>query len=340
MRIGLTYDLKDKVPVSHGQPDDALEEYDSKETVNGIEAALSALGHSVVCLGGGRDFLTSVLQEKVDIVFNISEGLGNYRSREAQVPGVLEMLQIPYTGSDPLCLAVCLDKPLTKQLIADAGIATPKWQVVSDKNHLHSLNWELFPVPAFVKPVHEGSSKGVRFVSRIDRREDIARVAGDLLDYYRQPVLVEEFMPGDEFTVGVVGNASPGVVGIMRIVPKTNKADFVYSLEVKRDWEKLVEYECPANLDESILDKIRKASVKTFEVLGCRDFARIDFRLDKNGTPNFLEINPLPGLNPRTSDLTIMNRMMGNSYENLISSILNAATKRYSHELKKSSPHI
>ncbi|MDO8578198.1 MAG: ATP-grasp domain-containing protein [Dehalococcoidales bacterium] len=340
MRIGLTYDLKEKVPASQDHPIDALEEYDSRETVDAIAAVLTSLGHSPVYLGGGIDFLTSIVREKVDFVFNISEGLGIYRSREAQVPGVLEMLDIPYTGSDPQCLAVCLDKPLTKQLVAAAGIDTPKWRIITNEKQLMRTSWDDFPFPAFVKPVHEGSSKGVLLASKVDHAKDITKMAGNLLEYYRQPVIVEEFMAGDELTVGMVGNVPTRIVGIMRILPKTNKADFVYSLEVKRDWEKLVEYECPAKFENSVTEKIRNASARIFEVLGCRDFARIDFRLSGDGTPNFLEINPLPGLNPNYSDLIIMNRMMGNSYENLISSILNAALERYSHVSKESHRHL
>lgn len=336
MRIGLTYDLKEKVPVSQDHPIDALEEYDSRETIDGIASVLASKGHSIVFLGGGREFLSSVVKEQVDFVFNIAEGLGNYRSREAQVPGVLEMLDIPYTGSDPLCLSVCLDKPLTKQLVADAGIDTPKWRLISSTAELKKMKWDNFPFPAFVKPVHEGSSKGVRLASKVTSAKDITKMTGDLLEYYRQPVIVEEFMSGDELTVGVVGNKSPKIVGIMRIIPKMNKADFVYSLEVKRDWENRVSYECPAKFDDSTLKKIKLVSTRIFEVLGCRDFARIDFRLDGDGTPNFLEINPLPGLNPNYSDLVIMNGMMGNSYDTLISSIFNAAVERYSHATKKS----
>jgi D-alanine-D-alanine ligase len=336
MRIGLTYDLKEKVPVSQAHPIDALEEYDSRETVDAIAAVLSSLGHAPIYLGGGTDFLTSVLREEVDFVFNISEGLGIYRSREAQVPGVLEMLDIPYTGSDPQCLAICLDKPLTKQLVAAAGVATPKWRVINNEKQLKQMRWDDFPFPAFVKPIHEGSSKGVRLASKVEHANDMIKMTGNLLEYYRQPVIVEEFMAGDELTVGMVGNVPSRIVGIMRILPKTNKADFVYSLEVKRDWEKLVEYECPARFEDSVTEKIRNASTRIFEVLGCRDLARIDFRMSKDGTPNFLEINPLPGLNPNYSDLIIMNRMMGNSYESLISSILNAALERYSHVPKES----
>lgn len=189
------------------------------------------------------------------------------------------------------------------------------------------MYWENFPFPAFVKPVHEGSSKGIRFGSRVES-EAIARVVGDLLERYRQPVMVEEFIAGDEVTVGMVGNP-PAVIGAMRIVPRQSTPFFVYSLEVKRDWQNLVDYECPARLAPSVMREVTDSSLKAFEVLGCRDFARLDFRVRPDGTPYFLEINPLAGLNPRSSDLCILARKAGWSFDTLISGILNAALSRY-----------
>ncbi|MBM2825025.1 MAG: D-ala D-ala ligase [Dehalococcoidales bacterium] len=329
MRIGLAYDLKEEVTATGRQPEDALEEYDSPETVAGITLALESLGHSVVRVGGGREFLTNILQNKVGFVFNIAEGRGTYRSRETQVPAVLEMLAIPYSGSDPQCLAICLDKPLTKQLVAMAGVRTPKWQAVSSRQQLESIAWDDFAFPVFLKPAYEGSSKGIRQGSRLENAEQAIAAAGALLEGYRQPVMVEEFIAGDEVTVGIVGNSPPGILGIMRVLPKERNADFVYSLEVKRDWERLVEYECPAGLDAGILQEITDFSLKAFEVLGCRDFARVDFRVSRQGKPYFLEINPLPGLNPRSGDMVIMASMMGWSYAALISAIFEAALSRY-----------
>jgi len=329
MKIGLSYDLKEAVSVSLGQPEDALEEYDSLETVEAIVAALEAQGHSVIRLGGGREFLISILREKVDLVFNIAEGLGNYRSREAQVPSILEMLHIPYSGSDPQCLAICLDKPLTKTMVALSGIRTPRWQVITSSRELGEIAWDHFPFPAFVKPACEGSSKGIRSGSRVEDIEQMAEVVTALSERYQQPVMVEEFIAGDEVTVGIVGNRPPQVLGVMRVLPKKRGAYFVYSLEVKRDWECLVDYECPAQLEAGILGEIMESSLKVFKVLGCRDFARLDFRLRSEGLPYFLEINSLPGLNPKSSDLPIMASKMGLSYEALISTILDSALERY-----------
>ena len=332
MRIGLSYDLKDAVPLkpaAQGQPEDALEEYDSVHTVDGIAAALESLGHSTVRLGGGRQFLSNVQKETVDLVFNIAEGLGNYRSREAQIPGVLEMLDIRYTGSDPQCLAVCLDKPLTKKLVALAGIATPRWRLIGTSRELKETDWTGFPFPVFIKPEHEGSSVGIRTGSKIETPGQLTQAVSSLIERYHQPVMIEEFIYGDEITTGVVGNSPPGVLGIMRVLPKKADPNFVYSLEVKRDWERLVDYECPARLDPAVLNRINESALKAFSVLGCRDFSRVDFRVSRDGTPYFLEVNPLPGLNPKSGDIVIMAGKMGLSYTSLISAVVDAAMKRY-----------
>ncbi|MBM4443794.1 MAG: ATP-grasp domain-containing protein [Chloroflexi bacterium] len=329
MKIGLSYDLKDSVPRNEASPEDCLEEYDSLETVEAISRAIESHSHSVVRLGGGRQFLTSILKENVDLVFNIAEGLGNHRSREAQVPSVLEMLEMPYTGSDPLCLAVCLDKAMAKSLVALAGVATPRWLVVNDAGQLRTTDWESLPVPAFLKPAHEGSSKGIRLASRADSPAQMAEAAARLLERYGQPVMVEEYIAGDEVTVGVLGNSPPRVVGIMRVLPRKKTDYFVYSLEVKRDWESLVDYECPARLEPGVLQRVADSSLTAFRALGCRDLARIDFRVARDGTPYFLEINPLPGLNPRSGDLPIMAGKMGWTYQALISAILDSALSRY-----------
>lgn len=329
MIIGLAYDLKEEVALGSGQPDDALEEYDSRETVQGLAKVMESLGHSVVLLGGGRKFLANIQNATVDFVFNVAEGRGTYRSREAQVPAVLEMLDIPYSGSDPQCLAVCLDKPLTKKIVGLAGVKTPQWQTIASPEQLAAVNWDIFPFPAFVKPAFEGSSKGIRAGSRIDNKQQLREVTAGLLEHYGQPVMVEEFVAGHEITVGMVGNGPTSLVGIMRVVPRKATDDFVYSLEVKRDWENLVDYECPAQLDRKTMSLIERHSLAAFEALGCRDFGRADFRVTSDGVPYFLEINPLAGLNPHSSDLPIMARKVGWTYESLITAILNAAIGRY-----------
>jgi D-alanine-D-alanine ligase len=328
MRIGLSYDLKETIAIQQAGCDDASEEYDSSETVELIAAAIEAEGHRVVMLGGGREFLGKILHEKVDFVFNIAEGRGTYRSREAQVPSILEMLDIPYSGSDPLCLAICLDKPMTKKLVASAGVCTPEWRVITDIQELGQIDSGDFPFPAIIKPAYEGSSKGIRFTSVVEDATQAIEAIESTLGKYQQPAMMEEFIMGDEVTVGITGNSPPKVLGTMRILPKQSDSYFTYTLEVKRNYLDLVDYECPARFEENVLQHIEVASLKAFEALGCRDFARLDFRVSAQGMPYFLEINPLPGLGTH-SDLVIMAKKLGWTHKELISAVLNAALKRY-----------
>ncbi len=328
MRIGLSYDLKETIALQQAACDDICEEYDSSETVDLIAASLEAEGHTVTMLGGGREFLGKIHQEKVDFVFNIAEGRGTYRSREAQVPSILEMLNIPYSGSDPQCLAICLDKPLTKKLVALEGVSTPTWRVFNDRQELHEINRCRSLFPAIIKPAYEGSSKGIRLTSLVEDAKQANEVIECLLDKYHQPAMMERVILGDEVTVAVIGNSPPKVLGVMRILPRQRNDCFLYTLEVKRNYLELVDYECPAGLEEKVLQRIQTASLKAFEALGCRDFARVDFRISAGGVPYFLEINPLPGLGTH-SDLVIMAKKLGWTHRQLISAVLNAALERY-----------
>lgn len=337
MRIGLAFDMKEPggaTPPGFPPgppadfPDDFQEEYDPPATVASIQDAIAAHGHEVVRLGGGREFIETVLKERLDFVFNISEGRGAYRSREGQVPSILEMLGIPYTFSDPLTLSISLDKPLTKRLVSSSGVAVaPDW-VVKDSAGLNDLANRALPFPLFVKPAYEGSSKGIRRASRVLDGQALRSVAGDMLLRYRQPVMVEGFVAGDEYTVGVLGNGDARAMGAMRIRPKAGPdPHFVYSIEVKRDWENEVAYDVPAPLGEGALQRLYRDAVKAFHAIGCRDLARVDFRV-RDGVPVFLEINPLPGLSPAYGDLPIVARGMGTPYPDLMGKILNAAFSR------------
>ncbi len=327
MRIGLSYDLKTTVTKSH-RVDDALEEYDSPETVEIISSALVKKGHRIVHLGGGAQFIDNIRQEKVDFVFNISEGRGNYRSREAQVPAILEMLDIPYTGSDPLTLAVCLDKPIAKKMVSLTDIPTPKWLIITDIIELTQVDWKGFVFPVIIKPAYEGSSKGIRLTSLAENVKQTEAEVKRILQNYNQSVMVEQFIDGEEVTVGVIGNKPPKLVGMMRIIPKQKPKHFVYSLEVKRDYVNQVEYESPVKLPKPVLSKIEKFALGAFKTLGCRDFSRVDFRVGRDGTPYFIEINPLPGLGTY-SDLIIMAVKLGWTHEGLIGAVLDAAIERY-----------
>ncbi|HKB40026.1 MAG TPA: D-alanine--D-alanine ligase, partial [Gemmataceae bacterium] len=332
MRIGITYDLKEDGPGLDGRPDDFQEEFDSPATIEAIAAVLRGLGHQVEKLGDGRELLERLLADPPDLVFNLAEGQGVGRSREARVPAVLEMLGIPYTGSDPLTLAVTLDKDCAKRLVASAGVAVPGGVTLyPEPFSLHTSEAkrqvDRLRFPVIVKPAWEGSSKGIRGKCLVDRPEDLPGVVESLGEDHRQPVLVEEYVRGDELTVGVLGNAPPRVLGVMRVLPTEPNGRFIYSLEVKRDYLRQVRYECPAALPPEVLGDIEQAALTAYEVLGCRDVARIDFRL-RDGVPYFLEVNPLPGLNPESSDLVIMAGLVGVSHAELIGSILEAALDR------------
>jgi D-alanine-D-alanine ligase len=327
MRIGITYDLKVDLSGRPDLPDDFQEEFDSPATVEAIAEVLRGLGHQVEKLGDGRGLLERLLADPPEFVFNFAEGQGIGRCREARVPAVLEMLGIPYTGSDPLTLAVTLDKDCAKRLVASAGVTVPAGFVVSPGEEALAERSRLnFPV--IVKPAWEGSSKGIRNKCLVDHPDDLPGVIESIVQDHRQPVLVEEYIAGDELTIGVIGNAPPQIVGVMRVLPTHVTERFVYSLEVKRDWERQVRYECPARLSSADAAAVEEAALLAYRALGCRDVSRLDFRLRK-GVPYFLEVNPLPGLNPDYSDLVILGRGAGWSYEQLIATILQEALDRH-----------
>jgi D-alanine-D-alanine ligase len=329
MHIGITYDLKSDASPPEGLPDDFQEEFDSPATIEAIASVLRGLGHTVEKLGDGREMLQRLLADPPDFVFNFAEGQGIGRSREARVPAVLEMLGIPYSGSDPLTLTVTLDKDCAKKLVAADGVAVAGGIVIHPTDVLSTqysaLSTLTFPV--IVKPAWEGSSKGIRGKSVVDRPEDLLAVVASMLGDYQQPILVEEYIQGDELTVGVVGNDPPEIIGIMRVVPREQTDRFVYGLDIKRDYKRLVKYECPAPLSANDEAAVRDATLKVWKALGCRDVSRVDFRL-RDGVPYFLEVNPLPGLNPVDSDLVILANLAGWTYERLINRIVQAALDR------------
>ena len=325
MKVGITYDLKSDIPAPAGAPDDYHEEYDSPATVEAVAAVLRGLGHEVMKLGDGRPLLQRLLNDPPDFVFNFAEGQGIGRSRKARVPAVLETLGIPYTGSDPLTLAVTLDKDCAKRLVQSAGVVVARSTIVDPQDQDSAIG--PLPYTAIVKPAWEGSSKGIRGKCVVDNPEDCAAAVSRLRQGHAQPILVEEYIEGDELTVGVIGNDPPRVIGVMRVVPQQPTERFVYSLEVKRDWQRLVHYECPARLPAGCLKAVENAALKAYAALGCRDVSRVDFRL-RDGIPYFLEVNPLPGLNPESGDLVILARLSGWTYEQLIGGVFQAALDR------------
>lgn len=329
MKIGIAYDLKTDFETAAGAgPDDAFEEYDSPATVDAIERVFVAQGHTVLRLGGGRRFLTAVLETPPDIVFNIAEGRGS-RSREAHVPAVCEMLGLAYTHSDPLTMALSLDKALAKRIVASAGVPTPRFAVVESARNLDSVSLEY---PLFAKPLFEGSSMGIRQSSKIEDPASLRARVGKLLADYHEPVLVEEFCSGPEFTVAILGAGETArVVGAMEIVPKkVTTADFVYSLEMKRspDWRELMDYVVRARGSAPVVAAIEDVALGAYRALGCRDIARVDVRIGRDGEPKFIEANPLPGVAPGWSDLALLWERIGRTYDDLIGSILDEARER------------
>jgi len=307
-----------------GGPDDEFEEFDSPATVQALAGLLGAEGYAVTVLEADRSLPRRLVAGNFDLVFNIAEGKGG-RCREALVPALCELLGIAYTGSDPLTLAATLDKAVAKRLVSPE-VRTPRWRTVRTMADLQDLDLRF---PVFAKPNDEGSSKGIRDDSRCEDFAALESLCTRLLDTYGRPVLVEEYVRGAEVTVGVVGNLQPEVVGIMHVVPIQGDAgDFVYSLEVKRDWENRVRYAIPPELPPETCRRIEEAALRAFRLLDCRDVARIDFRVDETGEPCFIEANPLPGLSPTSGDLVLMAKAMGWSWEGLISRIVREAEFR------------
>lgn len=326
LRVGITYNLKKDFIHREGQPIDSLEEFDSEETIDAIREVLKSDGHEVFKLGGDTGLIDRLRASPVDIVFNIAEGVGG-RNREAHIPALLEFLNIPYTGSDPLTLALTLDKSMAKKVVQSESIPTPGFKKVERMEDLHGLNLRY---PLFVKLCYEGSSKGVRLDSKISDPTTLRDKVEWLLESYGPPVLVEEFVSGPEFTVGIIGNSDPVILGVMQIEIKGSPPDeAIYSLEVKREWEDKVRYHCPPLISDDLLKRIEEVARRAYRALDCRDVSRVDIRVGKDGVPHFLEVNPLPGLSPVYGDLPIMARRMGWEYSQLIRAIFHHALRRY-----------
>ena len=309
MRIGLTYNLKPADATG-----DQFEEFDSVETVEALEGALRARGHTTLRLGWGEEMLSILDREHVDGVFNFAEGIGG-RGRESQVPAMLEMLGIPFTASGPLTIAITLDKPLAKLLAKAHGIATAPWSVLSANGQRATGNLRY---PLFAKPAAEGSSMGITSASLCQDEAQLHAALERLKPY--GPVLVEEFLSGDEFTVGMVDGE---VIGVMQVVPRRKDETFIYSLEVKRDYKNRVDYRLADAPDAA---EVARAVWRAF---GLKDVARVDVRRDRDGVANFVEVNPLPGMNPVTGDLVILSRFAGIEYQELIGRVIDSAIRRW-----------
>ncbi len=330
LKVGFTFNVKRVTPDPTGEQDDQAE-YDSPKTLQAIREAIASYGHEVVDLEATQDLPLQLASTPVDVVFNIAEGFKG-RSRESQVPSLLELLDIPYTGSDPAALSVSHDKALAKRMVRTHGIPTPDYLVLNTGKE--RLPKEL-GFPLLVKPVAEGTSKGVTKKSIVRTEEELREVAREMIAKYRQPALAEQYIAGREFTVGLLGERRPRVLPPMEIVfLDASDPTPVYSFDMKQDWSKEIRYEVPAKLGERELDRLERAARECFTALGCRDVARVDFRIDAEGRIFFIECNPLPGLTPGWSDLVLIAQAAGIEYRALIGEILSFAIRRY-HERER-----
>jgi len=322
MKVGITYDLRAEY-LAEGYTEEETAEFDRPDTIDAIEFALNGLGYETDRIGHVRSLVKRLgAGDRWDIVFNICEGLRGY-AREAQVPAVLDAYGIPYTFSDPLVLSMTLHKGMTKRVVRDLGIPTPDFAVVEDASEISSVN---LPYPLFVKPVAEGTGKGVTATSKINNRDELVAECIRLLERYGQPVIVETFLPGREFTVGIVGTGRDAFAFTpCEVILKQDAEKEVYSYQNKEKCEELVLYKL---VDDELSRKAKDVALAAWVGLGCRDGGRVDIRTDADGVPNFLEVNPLAGLHPEHSDLPIICTQDGVVYQELIGRIMRSALKR------------
>lgn len=325
-KVALVYNLKRKNP---GDPDYEREaEFDSQNTVDAISQVLQKKVGRVLCIEANKTLAENLKAANIEVVFNIAEG-SNKRAREAQVPAICDLLGIEHTGSDATCLAITLDKAITKKLLSQDGILTPAYRLYQGGKTVEpGLHF-----PVIVKPNHEGTSKGIGGKSVVSSQTELEQVAIDLWKTYREPVLCEEYIEGRELTIGLLGNSTLRVLGPMEIVFLKDAGQYpVYSFEAKNlpiSTNNVFQLECPASLGKELDRKIATFARKVYRSLGCRDVARIDFKIDSKGGIYFLEINPLPGLTPGFSDLVVMAERCGMEYESLINRILTPALQRW-----------
>lgn len=343
MKVGLTYNIKKQGSGVHGQgskdlPPDFFAEWDDEDTIDAVRKAL-AKRHDVVMIEADEEAYLRLKTEKPDIVFNIAEGLWG-QSRESQIPAMLDMLRIPYTGSGPLTLAICLDKARAKEVLAYHEIPTPQFTIydlriqkpqTDNRNSLH--------FPLMVKPLYEGSSKGIRNNSLVNTQAELEERTEWVISEYKQPALVEEFLEGREFTVAMLGNGNDvKALPVVEINYSSLPAGVnpIYSYEAKWIWDTpdnpLEIFKCPANIDNKLKKDIETVCKAAFHILDIKDWCRIDIRLDSKGAPHILELNPLPGILPdpkSNSCFPKAARAAGMNYNELIHAVLDAAYKRY-----------
>lgn len=327
----------DELPLQRAVPaersHDLYAEWDTLETIHAVRDAL-AERYPVELVEANADAFERLRTLRPTLVFNIAEGLHGV-SREAQIPAMLELLQIPYLGSDPLTLALCLDKARTKEILSYHGLATAGFVVIESMDDFEDARVRF---PSIVKPLHEGSSKGIYNSCVVRTTEDLEREVRTILETYGEPALVEEFLPGREFTVALLGNGDTArVLPIVEISFDALPSGMnpIYSFEAKWVWDTsdkpLEIFSCPARIDERLAEEIRSLCLRAYTTLRCRDWSRIDVRLDGRGRPHILEVNPLPGILPRPEDNSCFPkaaRAAGMTYNELINTVLDIAMAR------------
>ena len=329
MHVTLTYNLKQE---DQTKPADYFSEFDSPDTINAIMGALEKKGHTVQLLDVRCTNLFSYFKNnRVDMVFNIAEG-NNGRFRESEIPAVLDYLDIPYTGSSPLSLGLALNKALTKKILKSENIPTPSFQVFKKGNEELSPNLKF---PLIVKPNYEGSSKGISVSSVVQTNGHLYKKIKEVMDLYNQEVLVEEFIDGKELSVGILENGKTTTLPILEVDFSSciKSGEYFYSWRMKEyqgnvELGLMPQFHCPARLDTETEELVKDTALKAHKALGCFDISRTDIRLSRDNIPYVLEINPLPGLNPKESNFPIMAYAAGMKYEDLIEAILMSASER------------
>jgi D-alanine-D-alanine ligase len=322
MLIGITYDLREQY-LKLGFSEEDTAEFDKESTIEAIESTLQELGHLTERIGNIWDLTIKLAEGSTwDLVFNIAEGLRGI-GREAQVPAILDAYNIPYTFSDALVLSLTLHKGMTKRILRDLGIPTPNFYEVHSIEDIQKVDLEF---PLFAKPIAEGTGKGIHANSKILNKMQLEKVCTELLQNFKQPVLVEEFLPGREFTIGVVGTGSKArTIGAMEVILLQSADAEVYSYSNKENWEDRVEYKL---VRDPIVKKAEEYVLAAWNGLNCRDAGRVDVRVDRNGIPNIIELNPLAGIHPTNSDLPIICNMSSIPYKTLFGWIIESASER------------
>lgn len=322
MRIGMTYDLKDEY-LAAGFTADEVAELDSPVTVEAIASALVSQGHTVERIGSIGSLVRALSEgRRWDLVFNIAEGM-NGLGREAQVPALLDAWGIPYTFSGPELLALTLHKGWTNAVVRAHGVPTADFWIVNDPGTVEEID---LPFPLFVKPVAEGSSKGISSRSLVRSRKELREICAHVLSTYRQPALVETYLPGREFTVGLLGSGRAArVLGVMEVLSTEDGDHSAYTYANKQEWRDRVRYDVVG--DDKAL-QAADVALAAWQALGCLDAGRVDVRLDAQGRARFIEVNPLAGLNPESSDLPILCHKIGLEYDMLIAQIVESAAQR------------